>query len=121
MLKNILAVILGIVIGSIVNYGLIIAGAQLIPAPEGVDPMNADSIQQNIHLFLPRHFLFPFLAHALGTLVGAAFCAKIAKSHYFALALGVGGFFMLGGIINAFMIPAPSWFMSLDLIVAYLP
>jgi hypothetical protein len=42
---------------------LIILGSSLIPTPEGFDPMNANNWDLN-------NFIFPFLAHALGTLVG---------------------------------------------------
>ena len=50
VLKNILAVIGGIAIGMGVNMGLIILSGSIIPPPEGVDPMNAESIKANIHL-----------------------------------------------------------------------
>jgi hypothetical protein len=36
-------------------------------------------------------------------------------------ALGLGVFFLLGGIAAAFMIPAPTWFIILDLVAAYIP
>ena len=64
---------------------------------------------------------FPFLAHALGTLVGAAAAAMIAASHKMTIALGIGVFYLLGGILAATMIPAPMWFIVLDLVVAYIP
>jgi hypothetical protein len=37
------------------------------------------------------------------------------------LALAVGGLHLMGGIAAAFMIPAPVWFVVLDLTLAYLP
>lgn len=33
----------------------------------------------------------------------------------------VGAFFLLGGLVNTFMLPAPLWFGVLDLLCAYLP
>ena len=33
----------------------------------------------------------------------------------------VGVVFLAGGIAATFMIPAPTWFMVLDVVVAYLP
>ena len=39
--KNVLAILGGGFIGMVVNMGLIIAGSQLIPLADGVDPMNA--------------------------------------------------------------------------------
>ncbi len=33
----------------------------------------------------------------------------------------VGVFFLAGGIAASFMIPAPLWFIALDLLLAYIP
>jgi hypothetical protein len=33
----------------------------------------------------------------------------------------VGGLFLLGGIANVAMLPAPIWFSAVDLVLAYLP
>ena len=47
--------------------------------------------------------------------------ALIAANHKLTFALVVGGLHLIGGILAAFMIPAPAWFVVLDLVVAYLP
>ena len=78
IIRNILAVLAGIFIGSSVNMGLIMLSGHVIPPPVGVNPENLESLKANIHLFEPKHFLFPFLAHALGTFVGAVIAALIA-------------------------------------------
>jgi hypothetical protein len=119
--RGIVAVLAGVLIGGAVNMGLIISGSSVIPAPEGVDVTQAESIAANIHLFEPKHFLFPFLAHALGTLAGAVLAALVAPSHGMRFALGIGVVFLAGGIANTFMIPAPAWFIGVDLLLAYLP
>jgi hypothetical protein len=62
-----------------------------------------------------------FLAHALGSLLGGLIAALIARSRKTALALVVGAVHLAGGLAAAFMIPAPVWFLGLDLVVAYLP
>lgn len=121
MIKNSLAAIAGIVVGTVVNMGLIMVGSAIIPAPPGVDVMDSTSIANSLHLFEPQHFVFPFLAHALGTLVGAFVAAKLAVSHKMRFAFGIGIFFLIGGVASLTMIPAPTWFAALDLIVAYLP
>ena len=121
VLRIVLAVIGGLLVGSLVNMGLITLSSSVIPPPPGVDVTNMESLKQSMHLFEAKHFLFPFLAHALGTLVGAWFAALIAKVHRMKIGLGIGGFFMLGGIINAFALPSPAWFIVVDLALAYLP
>lgn len=121
LLRNILAVVAGIVVGSAVNVAIITVGPSLIPPPAGVDVTNAESLAGVIHLFEPRHFVMPFLAHAVGTLVGALVAYLAAASRKIAFAYGVGAFFLLGGIAASFMIPVPVWFIALDLVLAYLP
>ncbi len=121
ILRGAAAVIAGVVIGGIVNMGIIILGSQLIPPPAGADMTSMESIKASMHLFRPQHFVTPFLAHALGTLIGALLAALIAASHRLKFALGIGVFFMLGGLVNVFLLPAPVWFAAADLILAYLP
>lgn len=121
ILRNILAVVAGIIIGGLVNQGIIMVSGYMIPPPTGVDNTDIESIKAGIHLFKPIHFLMPFLAHALGTLIGAFAATKIAVSSHLMLAMIVGGVFLLGGISAVMMIPAPMWFNVLDLAMAYIP
>lgn len=121
ILRNILAVIAGVIIGSIVNMALVNAGPMLIQPPEGVDITSFEGLKASMHLFQPKHFLFPWLAHAMGTLVGAFLAAKIAGSHQRTLALVVGVLFLFGGILNVVMLPSPLWFTLVDVLLAYLP
>ena len=120
-LKNVLAVILGIVIGGIVNMGLINLGGIVIPPPAGAEVSDVESLAQSMHLFEAKHFIFPFLAHAVGTLVGAIIAFKVAANNNLKMSLVVGGVFLIGGTMMVFSLPAPLWFDALDLIVAYLP
>ncbi len=121
IIRNVLAVVAGLIFGSMVNMGLILVSGSIIPPPPGVDPSDMESLKASMHLFEAKHFLFPFLAHALGTLAGAWLAALIATSHKVRFGLGVGAFFMIGGIMNVFMLPAPAWFVVLDLAAAYFP
>jgi hypothetical protein len=121
ILRNTLAVVAGLVCGSVVNMGLIMVGVNIVPAPPGVDVTSPESLQATMHLFEPKHFLFPFLAHALGTLVGALIAALLAASRRCAMALVIGVFFLIGGTLNAWMISPPLWFTIVDLVFAYLP
>lgn len=84
LLRNSIAVIVGLVLGGSVNMGIVMAGSSLIPPPAGVDPADADSIAA-------------------------------------ATAYGIGIAFLAGGITAATMIPAPAWFIAIDLVGAYLP
>jgi len=121
LIRNILAVVAGVFIGWAVNMGLIVISSSVIPLPEGIDPTNMDSLKENMHLMQMKHYIFPFLAHALGTLAGAFLAAKLAATHKKTIGLALGAFFLLGGIMSAFMLPAPTWFIIVDLVGAYIP
>lgn len=121
MLRNILSVLIGLVIGSLVNMGLITIGPLIIPPPAGVDVSDANSIAASIHLFEAKHFITPGLAHALGTFIGALTAYIVASSHKEKFAFSIGVISLLGGIVATLMIPAPYWFIATDLILAYIP
>lgn len=119
--KNILGVIAGVVAGGSVNMGIILISGSVIPPPEGADVTTMEGLQASMHVFEPKHFLMPFLAHAIGTLVGAYIAALIASTKKMYFALGVGAWYLLGGTINVFMLPSPVWFTCVDLLGAYIP
>lgn len=121
LIRNVLAVVVGVLAGSLVNMALVVVGPILIPPPAGVDMSTAEGIAAGVHLLEPKHYLFPFLAHALGTFAGAGFAHVTAATHRAKIAYGLGAFFLLGGITAALLIPAPTWFIALDLVFAYLP
>ncbi|MCU0442570.1 MAG: hypothetical protein MUE96_09240 [Bacteroidia bacterium] len=121
VIKNILAVVLGLVGGSILNMGILNIGSFIIPPPEGADLNTMEGLKASMHLMGPEHFVMPFLAHALGTLLGAWIALKVANNGRYAVAIIVGMFFLLGGIINVIMLPSPVWFTILDLVFGYLP
>ena len=121
LIRNLLALIVGLTLGSAVNMSLILLGPVVIPPPPGVDMTSAESMAATMHLFEPRHFIFPFLAHALGTLVGATAAFLVAASRRSVFAWMVAAASLAGGIAASFMIPAPTWFVALDLVAAYIP
>ena len=121
IVRNILAVIAGAVAGSFVNGGIIMISASVIPPPDGADVTTMEGLKASMHLFEPKHFLMPFLAHALGTFAGAMLGALIAVNNKMIVALIVGLLFLAGGIANVFMLPSPTWFTITDLAGAYIP
>ncbi len=121
MVRSILAVIAGVVVGSLVNGALINFGHAVIPPPEGSDVTTMEGIKAAIQHFELRHFIFPFLAHAAGPLLGTFLTTWIVVRNKTKFAVGMGAFFLLGGVIASILIPAPLWFKAVDLIFAYVP
>jgi len=121
IVRNILAVIAGIVGGSLINMSIIMVSSSVIPPPEGADITTTEGLAASMHLFQPKHFIMPFLAHALGAFSGALMAALIATTHKMKFALSIGLLFLAGGIASVFMLPSPTWFNIVDLTLAYLP
>jgi hypothetical protein len=120
-LHPILAVILGIVLGSLVNSSLVHLGEMLIPMPAGADTTSTEGLVAAMKLFGPQHFVFPFLAHAVGTFVAAFLAYRLGRNVSAYAAYIIGGLFFAGGSMMVFIVPSPMWFNVLDLVVAYFP
>ncbi len=120
IIKNILAVIAGWFGGSLINMGLIKVGQWIFPM-KGFDPNDMEALAAAMPTLSFEFFIFPFLAHALGTLAGAVIAYMIAATHKMSMALVVGALFLIGGIMVSYMLPAPTWFILTDLVLAYIP
>ena len=120
IVRNILAVIAGWLGGSVINMGIVKLGHSIFPI-EGIDPNDMTALAEVMPTLDFKYFIFPFLAHALGTLAGAAIAGLIAANHKMKFALGIGALFLLGGIMVNYMLPGPIWFTVADLVVAYVP
>lgn len=121
VLRNTLAIFAGIIIGSLVNMSIILISDSIIPLPDGADNKSMQSLKATMHLFEAKHFVFPFIAHAIGTFTGSVITALIAFNHKKKLALVIGAFFLLGGIVSVCSLPSPIWFTIVDLSLAYIP
>lgn len=70
VVRNILAVILGFIVGNVVNAAIIAGGHAIMPPPAGFDGSSMEGVATTIHLLRPVDFIVPFLAHAMGPPVG---------------------------------------------------
>ena len=101
--------------------GLIYAGIYLVPLPEGVDITTKEGLKAALPLMQFQHFLFPFLAHALGTLSGAYCVSRWTSAYQQRRAWIIGAVFSIGGLMNIIGMPSPLWFSIADLTIAYFP
>lgn len=113
-----MAVIIGLIAGSILNMVILQIGFTTMTMPEGFDMAR---IPETIHLLSTKHYAVPFLAHAAGTFVGTLMAMFIASGSRKVLTAILAAIFLSGGIWACFIIPAPAWFMAVDLIFAYIP
>ena len=120
-IRNVIALVIGLVAGSLLNMSIIMISGSIIPPPAGADLTTTEGLKAAMALMEPRHFIMPFLAHALGTFVGAFIAAKLATTNKMNFASLIGALFLMGGVANIFMLPSPLWFTILDLAGAYFP
>ena len=119
-IKNALAIVLGWLAGSIINMRLVQSGYSLFPI-EGIDPKDMEALATIMPSLDFNFFIFPFLGHALGTLVGAWVAAKIARTKKMIFSLVIGSLFFIGGVMVNYMLTGPLWFTIIDLSLAYIP
>ena len=119
IVRGILSIVGGILAGSIVN-GCIILLSFAVLGPEGINLFDAESFKANADKFTAANFAGTWLAHQLGTLVGAFVAAKIAPARKMLFALAIGLWFLLGGIYAATLVQAPVWYLVAD-IALYIP
>ncbi len=114
---------LAIFAGALLNGFIIEIGPKFIKPPVGADFTTEEGLLNSMKLMQPKHFVAPFLAHALGTLLTSVILVmtiKDAQRLIIYLLMGSGMFF-LGGAYMVYLLPSPLWFNAVDLIFAYFP
>jgi len=105
----------------LVNGGLVVLGHRLIPLPDGLSGNTPEALASAIPLMGTEHFLFPFLAHAGGSLASAFLATVISRNRHFWFPALFGALFMAGVIYMAVILPGAFWFEAVDLGLAYIP
>jgi hypothetical protein len=122
ILKRTIVIILSIFIGAQVNGAFLTLGTNLIPPPKGCNLNTMDGLKAAVPFLEAKHYLFPFLAHSIGTLISAVLITRFLKSQQFVFAMMAGVLFLIAGISMVIMLPGtPIWFILVDLIGAYIP
>lgn len=118
---NILAILVGVLIGGIVNMAIVTSGGFLIAPPQGADLTTEKGLLAAMPLMEPKHFLMPFLAHAIGTFVAAYLATRFSKTKAIRIPIIIAALFFIGGLIDVLELHAPIWFSCTDLALAYFP
>lgn len=118
---NLLGLVIGLVVGSFANGMIVNLGHSVFPLPAGTDVETMEGFVKAVKLFTWKDYIFPFLAHALGTFLAVTVAVRIAKSLHGLWASIIGGLFFLGGLYMVLILPAPFWFNATDLLLAYFP
>ena len=66
-IRNVAIFFIALFMGMGVNMGMLFVGNWLIPLPEGVNTSSREALKVALPLLRLQDFIFPFLAHAMGT------------------------------------------------------
>ena len=110
VLKKVLSVVAGLVVGMIV-IGLVEGlGHLFFPPPEGLDMSDMEVVAEYIKTAPILSLLWVILAWFIGAFAGGAVATMVNKDADRMPAYLVGGILTLSGILNIVMIPHPIWF-----------
>jgi len=113
-MRNVLATIAGFIVASLTVYIFeSLIGHNLFPLPENIDPLNMDSIKENMHLIPTGSKIFVVVAHFMGIAVGMLVAGVISKTSMVPAYI-VGALMLIATAINIFMLPKEMWFLISD-------
>lgn len=107
----------GILVAFAVVFGIEMAGMRIYPPPEGMDPMNPESVRQYIGQIPVGAFVAVLVSWVAGAFAGAWVTARVTRHSTLRPALAVGGLFVAASIYNLVTIPHPVWFTAVALVL----
>lgn len=118
-MRNVLATIVGFIVASLTVYVFeTLIGHNLFPLPEGIDPMDMESIKENMHLIPTGSKVFVVIAHFFGIIAGMFVAGKISKTSMIPAYI-VGGLMVAATFFNIIMLPKELWFSISDGALAF--
>ena len=124
MIRNILAVIVGLAVGMAANMALVLLNAYvLFPMPAGMDMNDLEQLQGYIATLPMVAFFVGMAAHLSQSFVGGWVAARMGSSQPMLLAMIVGFVTLAGGIMMFMDVQGPAWMfieLPLYLVVAWL-
>jgi hypothetical protein len=121
ILRQFVAFVLAAALGSVAMLGLHTLSGVIWPE-YAMERMPSDPVQLEAFLMeLPLSVQFSVLvAHWAGAILGAVVAMLVTRRQSRWPGVALGAWFMIGGIANNWMLPAPLWMEALDL-VGYIP
>lgn len=110
MIRNIVAVVVGLIVAIALVWALQTFSHSVYPPPPGLDLSNPEQLGQFVNSMPPNAFLLVIASYALGTLIGGLTACFIGRSRPYVFATAIGVFVLLGMSTSIMTIPHPLWF-----------
>lgn len=120
MVRNILAAILGLIVGWVVFTAIQALSHLVFPPTVPLDTNNLESIKAYMESLTPAMYAVVLGGYAIGSFAAGLLIGKIAESKGNLIPIIVGGFFTIGWILNLIMLPHPIWVAVLGFFM-YIP
>jgi len=120
MIRTILALVLGLIVGFVLVMGGEMVSYVVFPPPANLDMNDSEALRQYMETLPPSAFLLVLLSHFMGSFGSGFTAAMLAKRGKVIHALVMGVLFLITGIMNLRALPHPLWFMIVDPII-FLP
>lgn len=117
MLRQFLAVIAGIIVGSLGIWLVERIGHSLYPFPADLKPDDIEGFKAYIENLPFMGKFIVILGYALGALVSGFVATKVGNNNKPAAAIVCGGIFLFFTIYNMLVLPTPVWFWVLGILV----
>ena len=114
-MRNAFAIAVGLVVGGLVIFLLYILGPQFFTFPTGANPMDPDSIKQNMHLMPIGAMVLVIVAHFFG-IVGGMLASTAVSEESLLPAYIVSGIIILFSIVSSFVMSHPAWSVIVGII-----
>ena len=121
-LRLILAIVAGILAGSIFNGAVSALALRLYPLPDGVNWGDIEAVEHYLANLPVMAYVIILIAHVGQSFVGSLAGASIGKSFEMYVAIVIGTFSLIGGITNMISLPLPPWMwveVPLYIVAAY--
>jgi hypothetical protein len=113
VIRNALAVVVGLATGVLLIMGVQKIGHTIYPPPAGLDFNDAEAARTYISQLPLPALLFPIVSYFLGTLFGGFVACTVGTARPGALAGIIGLILLAFTIANLILIPHPLWFSLL--------
>ncbi len=117
MIKKIIAVPAGVLVGGLGIYLIETLGHKLYPLPAGIDRNDMDAMASYVPTAPFMALFFVILAYAVGALLSGYISTKVAADGKVIYALICGLVFLLQTIYMMYIMPTSAWFWVAGILV----